>query len=537
MTTATPVRSIFMLALLALAFLPGAALAKRYVVNRTDDPATVDSSRCTGTKASACSLRDALAAADETKNLDTVVFDIDGAIYLTRKLSVTSPVKLDGGPQKTRITITQNYTVTVLEDVFTQQLLPTLQPDYSSRGAILEMSGDRSSVANMIFDGSIIPLPADLEAGVDRIDFGSDGQTDFFLLPLDTDSDGSIDRWPVTAGILVDFPRCEECTFELDNPGSVQIIGNELMNFNSDAISIENSQSAVVADNRISGGGIGQPWAAADGIVMFLAANFLVSRNDVVGFRNGFSTTLGSGGTIIDNRLTGNRTGVEFDFGGAPMTYNKVARNQIVGNHEDGIISLAQSGGRFEDNVISSNGRFGILLVAGSDNNEIVDNQVSHSGGVGIVISGSSDNVVLGNEVAANGSAPDVHGGIVLIDGSSRNSLRFNDSSSNSGFGIVISGSSANTVSDNLTSDNGGSGIALVQASQDNTVENNVASGNLYGLVAGNGVPFPENNVFTGNTLAGNLAVDVLDLDPVCNDTWQDNTFASAYVASGSCAQ
>ncbi len=66
--------------------LTSTSFAETYTVNSTDDPQLVNPANCM-TPMLACSLRDALAAADQSMLHDTVEFEIDGTIYLTRPLA------------------------------------------------------------------------------------------------------------------------------------------------------------------------------------------------------------------------------------------------------------------------------------------------------------------------------------------------------------------------------------------------------------------------------------------------------------------
>jgi parallel beta-helix repeat protein len=189
------------------------------------------------------------------------------------------------------------------------------------------------------------------------------------------------------------------------------------------------------------------------------------------------------------NEFLENVTGVEFE-----SADSSIAANVIEGN------------------LIASNFRYGILArsVAGIQ--------------------------ITNNEVNTNGSDPEFDGGILLAN-TLNVSVNSNEVNESSGFGIVLDASFLTTVADNQVNKNGGAGIVLVNSAQGNQVEYNEANKNSVGVVAGIADPFPNGNFFQGNTFEKNTEIDVLDLDPVCNDIWTANSFDTAFSAAGNCVE
>jgi CSLREA domain-containing protein len=107
-------RLSLLVALILFAGLSGHLFAGTFTVTSTDDPEFIDTSNCLSPNL-ACSLREALAAADLTSEPDVVVFKVDGPIHLTRMVTVANPVIIDGGGE-TIVRVHQGYEITTLED-------------------------------------------------------------------------------------------------------------------------------------------------------------------------------------------------------------------------------------------------------------------------------------------------------------------------------------------------------------------------------------------------------------------------------------
>lgn len=478
--------------------LPLQVSADLFTVNSTADPAFGDPLNC-GAGAPACTLRDALAAADQTALHDTVVFAVESPIYLARQLVVEEPVTIDGGGGTT-VRVHQGYTVLTLPDVFgDHDPIQVVQPVYISQRPfsafpMLELRGDGSVVENLILDGSITPNPADL--GLARIDRDGDSATDFLLFTLDINDDGTGDRWPIAGGILASFEFAPALT------GTVEFRGNELRYFADRALQVVLSHDAVITGNEIKAGAVLPPLEAfytVDGIFMFEA----------------------TGATVVGNEVTGlHRTGLQIASGGNSFNAT-VAGNQVEGSRNEGILIEGVIFGTIADNEVSGNGRIGIVIAGGVFN-------------------------VTGNEVSGNGSDPNVQGGIALAFGGGH-TVSDNETFGNSGFGIAIDRSTGNVVSSNDMHSNGGSGFVIINSvpppemdpvpfATANQIQDNEIYANGTGVVAGFAEPFPFGNLYQGNEIHGNL-LDVLDFDRVCNDAWVNNTVGTAYAASDACIQ
>ena len=468
-----------------LGMLTGPVLADQFIVNSTNDPASGNPAACT-VGSDSCSLRDALAAADLDDAMDSVVFDVDGPIYLNKPLIAENPVSIDGGGD-TLVRVHQGYSIVTLPDRPTlcggcSELVSVLQPTYfgsaDSQRFMLELYGVGSQLSNIILDGSITLTPG--EQQVDRIDFDSDDSTDYFLFTIESDGE---ELWLIEGGVMASMG-------DYVNVGPVTINDNELRNFGSNAIQVNFSQGAVISNNLIYGGAAGQSYTSADGISMYVAVVAEVSGNQVSQYRTGFGSSATFGLVLSENEFARNETGMalydaDFRFG----------VNVVV-----------------EDNIIANNLEAGI--VAGN----VWDAEISR------------------NIVQHNGSHPEFQGGIKLFE-SERNSINSNNVSYNSGYGIVIETAHENVITDNTTRKNGGGGIILLNDAQENVVENNKSNLNRVGILSASlgGAAPPSNNIIGQNKLHNNAEFDALDTDSVCNNFWVNNTYNTELAFSGSC--
>lgn len=503
-------------ALYALIAVSGPVFGATFTVTSTEDPEVINVANCT-TPGPECTLREALAASDADPGADTVVFDVEGPVYLTRMLTVEYPVIIDGGGA-TVIRVDQGYEITILPDRITNPEtqkglcgyencpdLPVLQPTFESAGdanrPMLEMHGTGSVVTGLILDGSITPRPADL--GVERIDFESDNSTNFFLFTIESDDreSGPKKRWPIAGGVRFVLPL-----------GTAHVVGNTLRNFNDAAVLVEGTFTnegaleypaldPVVSDNVITGGAAGQPFTAADGIIMLWTVGAVVTDNFVKGFRNGLSVEYFVTLNATGNEFIENEIGFELAFG------------PVFGEEESVI----------DGNLMSKNLIYGF------------------SGGLTAFCR------IRNNDVHSNGTDPEMQGGMLLVT-LLESSVTRNEVTRNSGFGIVIDGqvveagfpdfSANNIVSRNDVRRNGGAGIVILNNSFFNTIEYNDSIRNSVGVVAGFGAPpYPYANTYQWNTFERNSEYDVLDVDPVCNDDWIANEFGTVLAGADNCVE
>ncbi len=499
----------------------GQVTADTYTVNNTGDPEVGNPANCSApANLSLCTLRDALAAADQAADPDTVEFKVKDTIFLNKSLTANHPVTINGN-KKTVLRVNQGYIVKILPDrpVFGDTDLPVLQPNYFSVNgtsrALLELHGDGSTVMNMIFDGSITPMLADI--GVARIDYESDDVTDFLLYTI-SDDDGQA-RWLIAGGIFVSFQGASI-------PGTVDISDNELRFMNTNAITAEFFRSAVINNNEISHGVAGQIAGAADGVSIFTGGNLSISNNSIADFRTGIQIVFASGVNVLNNDIVGNDQGIFFHLVDASIAPNVIAGNYVADNGNDkanndtgpGITVVEVQEVAITDNTVVSNGKYGIEVKTAT--------QVS----------------VVGNRVNENGHDPDFEGGIRIAEGAGLNTIVNNNVDFNSGFGIVLDDAPANFVQANSVRKNGGGGIILLNSflnlSQGNTIESNISDKNSVGILSlsFSGV-FPSGNFIRENSMENNTEVDAADFDPACSNLWSVNKFKTAFSTSGSCVQ
>lgn len=472
-----------------LATTTSSLLAETFTVTSPADPVTPQATNCSAA-ASACTLRDALAAADSTAEPDRIVFDIDEPIYLTRRLTAQTPVRIEGG-KNTQLRVHQGYTIATLPDRFTPNIVPVLQPVFvASPGNryMLDLRASGSSVTNLKFDGSITPTPG--ETTVERLDINGDDVTD---VPLYQGNDEGNMVWLVAGGVTADFspPWATECGEDLPL-GQVEIVGNEFRNLGFGGITVVAYVMSTIADNEIIGGGYPQERWDFDGIWLYCGAATTVSGNLVSHYRNGISVALATAVSLTENELTHNRIGIDIEY-----TSDLVGPNLV------------------QNNKSSSNGISGMHIFTASALN------------------------VFDNEIHENGSDPNENGGILVI-GSAWNTIAGNDVRDNSGYGIALDASWVNEVSGNDTIDNGGAGVVLVNDSQQNLVSANRSRFNGAGIVLAtttNAFVFPSNNLIENNRTEHNLAADLGDFDPVCNDLWSNNRFDTLLPQGSACIQ
>ena len=262
---------------------------------------------------------------------------------------------------------------------------------------------------------------------------------------------------------------------------------------------------------------------------------------------------------VIDKKLTiiGNGTSQTIiDGGGIPehvltiTADNVVLKDLQVRNStsfpfdSSSILLDGVSGCRLEG--VAATGSLIGLKILYSDNNEIVNSNISDNINGGIGMSGADGNLFYGNLIT------DTDGrGIDLIN-SDQNTFTANIIKGNSLKGFYIDSSWYNIISDNTITDNGEQGIYLIYRAQGNTISNNTVTGNgIAGInlegsdLGSNAYPFDndisnntitdnlghgvmfenageasvlESNTINGNTLSGVLVKDTSEITLRCND-------------------
>jgi len=246
-----------------------------------------------------------------------------------------------------------------------------------------------------------------------------------------------------------------------------------------------------------------------------------VQKGTIRRFGAGVAVMGGSGNVMQNLTVLDNVGGDEGDFG-------------------DGITISDSKGNRVQGNTVARNGPYsGISLLGASTGNEIRENIVTDNNmlpgdpaagrqdsGIRIEGPGANDNKVIGNTVTGSGGE-----GIVILPTCVNRETACAGSQPNQG----------NEISDNLSHRNGtsgqGSGIRLFcvanpVAADNTTVKNNEANENrTHGIsidAVGNAQPGPTKNKVSGNRAHDNAQFDGFDgnLTPKCNsNTWEANEF------------
>ena len=204
-----------------------------------------------------------------------------------------------------------------------------------------------------------------------------------------------------------------------------------------------------------------------------------------------------------DHSLTGKRAG---DAGSLQPFGVYVAQrtgvsitNLTVQQYQVGIDWRRVSGGKLTGNQVRDCARAGIALFQSSDN-VLAENRAS-SNGDGIVLKLSGGNTLRRNVAESNRDS-----GIILNAGSSENNLTGNVSRGNTGGLTLGSGSYGNTIRDNEVAGNRRMGMAFYYRSDDNIVTGNRVDANAVGAADGAGVLMLESsgNRFSENRVTGN---------------------------------
>jgi len=182
----------------------------------------------------------------------------------------------------------------------------------------------------------------------------------------------------------------------------------------------------------------------------------------------------------------GNDDGIYLNY----SNNNTIINNNISSNEDDGIYLRYSNNNSISNNNISSNDCDGIDLYK-SNNNIISNNNIRSNDNDGIALY-SSNNNILNNSISNNWC------GIHLCK--SNNNISNNNISSNY-YGILLEFSSNNSISNNNISSNGDYGIYLIYWSNDNSISYNNISNNGYGIYLGY---WSDNNIIYLNNFIDN---------------------------------
>jgi len=149
------------------------------------------------------------------------------------------------------------------------------------------------------------------------------------------------------------------------------------------------------------------------------------------------------------------------------------------------------------NNNISSNNRHGIYL-GQSKNNSISNNNISSNNYCGICLYYSNENSISNNNISSNNR----HG--IYLGQSKNNSISNNNISSNNWNGIDLWDSNNNSISKNNISSNNWNGIFLLNSNENSISKNNISSNNWYGIYLLNS----NNNIIYLNNFINNTYND-----------------------------
>lgn len=167
---------------------------------------------------------------------------------------------------------------------------------------------------------------------------------------------------------------------------------------------------------------------------------------------------------------------------------NTVRLNSFTNNLQGITLEQSSTGNTIEDNTITGSGLYGIYVFSEADRNTIVGNTITKSGKHGIYLK-TSGNLITRNTVTDNGSSVDnlpSGSGIATLQESSaiaNNVITQNTSARNADNGIELKNATATLVQANMITENGVNGIYLANGASRNMLKANTISGNTgYGI-------------------------------------------------------
>jgi len=203
-----------------------------------------------------------------------------------------------------------------------------------------------------------------------------------------------------------------------------------------------------------------------------------------------------------------------------------------------GIYLYSCSSNAITTNAVNNNTYYGIMLGGNSNNNTLTNNTATNNDYYGIAIGPGSNNNTLTNNTANSNTS----GGIVLFS-NSNNVLINNTASNNSGDGILLASSVNNTLTSNIASNNVNCGIYLsaiypLPGSSSNTLTNNTANANAYGIylsVSPNNTIY-HNNIYNNTTynVYSDSAIELSYFNPITlrnEGNWWGKTSAPGFIA------
>jgi len=194
---------------------------------------------------------------------------------------------------------------------------------------------------------------------------------------------------------------------------------------------------------------------------------------------------------IYDNKIIyNNHDGIFL----SESPFNKVIRNIIFSNEGDGIRAYS-SNNTIKDNIIYSNNDLkvggSITLLAGANDNLLINNTISSNNHCGISIQLGSRNTLINNTISLN-----MDEGIYIGYQSNNNIIDGNKIFKNNDTGIRVFHSNNHTIRGNTINSNDERGLLLVE-SNNNTISGNIFSDNSIGI----SLSISNGNIITENEI------------------------------------
>jgi len=312
------------------------------------------------------------------------------------------------------------------------------------------------------------------------------------LVSLDIDTSNTIDGNPIYV-----FQEVTDRTFTNDDAGYLAYINSSgvtvrdiTLTNNTDGLLLANVTDSTIEGTTLRENAIGMEMAGGDNVTVRRNQIANNTEDGIVGIpaRIGLSNV-----SVVNNTVTGNGA-VGVDLQGRNLT---IADNDVTENGAG--VDLTGDRSTVLGNDVAANDGYGIRVTA--DNVSVRDNSVTGNGEHGIFFDFSRNNEfeAIGNNVTNNGKSGvlvDTRGGRLLdntlIDNGESGIHIFNDGSA------VIRNNTArrNTYGIRLYHD-----ATTFGGANDNLVEDNVVTGNTYGIEAGSSA---ENNTIRDNVATGN---------------------------------
>ncbi|HJV09583.1 MAG TPA: right-handed parallel beta-helix repeat-containing protein [Acidimicrobiales bacterium] len=254
----------------------------------------------------------------------------------------------------------------------------------------------------------------------------------------------------------------------------------------------------------------------ANNVVLDLAG-FTVSGTPNTGEGPGILIADRTGVTVKNGTVSAFDTGISIEGGSGNTVSNmNISGNRGAGDYGEGVLLFSTTGNTVTGNRITNNGPYGgISALVGTnnliENNQIVGNNMSTTNTSGIRLENSGRSASNGNTIRGN-----------LVQGSGLDGIQ------------IFAGGSDNVISRNTVLNNNRDGITAFAGSNRNIIEDNQVRFNGFGPINGSGIYIraaagsftaPAGNIIRRNVAGGNLVLDLRDGQPTCGtNVWTANT-------------